>query len=81
MNELPPQANAEVDGPDMAFIKDFVDIIKNTMLFFFPFFGAFLAFLFAKSDHVISANWAVKLLCTASFFVGIWYAYYVSQAL
>jgi hypothetical protein len=81
MSELPPQASAEVDGPDLSFIKDFVDIIKNKMLFFFPFFGAFLAFLFAKSDYIMSASWAVKLLCAASFFIGILYAYNVSQAL
>jgi hypothetical protein len=81
MSEAAPQANIEIGAPDMSFIKDFVDIIKNKMLFFFPFYGAFLAFLFAKSDYIMGASWAIKLLCGASFFVGIWYAYNISQAL
>jgi hypothetical protein len=81
MSEAAPQDKIEVDGPDMSFIRDFVDIIKNKMLFFFPFFGAFLVFVFTKSDYVANSYWTVKLLCAASFFVGIWYAYNVSQAL
>lgn len=67
--------------PDLAFIRDVVDIIKNKTLFFIPFFGAFVAFLVAKTDYVTSSNWLIKLLCAASFLGGIWYAYTVSQAL
>ena len=62
MSESAPQEKIEVEGPDMSFIRDFVNIIKNKMLFFFPFFGAFLAFVFTKSDYITNSNWTVKLL-------------------
>ena len=64
-----------------AYINDLVDIIKNKLLFYFPFFGAFLAFLVAKSDYVLNANWFIKALCASSFLAGIAYAYIVSDAL
>jgi hypothetical protein len=79
--ETVPQAKNEADIADMSFIKDIVDIIKNKMLFFFPFFGAFLAFLIAKSDYVMNANWFIEFLCAATFLVGVFYAHTVSQAL
>jgi hypothetical protein len=72
---------ADITVPDMSFLRDFVDIIKNKMLFFFPFYGAFLALLFSKSDYVLQASFIVWILCAATFFAGIFYAYQVSQTL
>ena len=75
------EADAESNFSDLSFLRDFADIIKNKMLFFFPFYGAFLALLFSKSEYVMHATFAVWVLCTATFFAGISYAYQVSQTL
>jgi hypothetical protein len=47
--------NDEADKPFNAeFLKIIADIVKNRTLFFIPFFSAFLAFLFTKTDYIAS---------------------------
>jgi hypothetical protein len=75
------EAIAESNFPDLSFLRDVADIIKNKMLFFFPFYGAFLALLFTTSEYVMQASLTVWILCAATFFAGISYAYQVSQTL
>lgn len=58
---------------DVTFLRDIADIIKNRTLFFLPFFGAFIAFLFSKSDYIRGANPAIWVICIALFFVCIKY--------
>src|SRR5260370_34885569 len=77
MSETPEESNF----PGLSFLRDYSDIIKNKMLFFFPFYGAFLALLFSKSEYVMQASPTVWILCAATFFAGIFYAYQVSQTL
>ena len=52
-------ADNKLSDFDASFLKDLADIIKNKTLFFIPFFGAFLAFLFAKTDYIKSANFII----------------------
>jgi hypothetical protein len=50
---------------DASFLKDLADIIKNNTLFFIPFFGALLAFLFTKADYIKGSNAVVWVFLTA----------------
>jgi hypothetical protein len=79
--ESPPPSAQEEKKLDFSPYRDIVDIIKNKLLFFFPFFGAFLVFLFNKSDYISSAGLSVKLLCGISFLAGIFYAAVVCEIL
>jgi len=66
---------------DGSFLKDLADIIKNKTLFFIPFFGALLAFLFTKSDYIKGSNAIIWLLLTALLGSCIRYIQLVSQLL
>ena len=57
--------------PDLTFVKEMIDIIKNKLLFFMPFFGAFLAFLLTRHEYVIGANWIIKILCIVTLGAGL----------
>jgi hypothetical protein len=37
-------------GYDAGFLRDIADMVKNKTLFFIPFFGAYLAFIFRRLD-------------------------------
>jgi hypothetical protein len=66
---------------DIEWFKELTDIVKNKTVFFLPCFGAFLAFLFAKSDYIKSSNWVIWLLVTVLLFASIRYIHLVSQLL
>jgi hypothetical protein len=59
---------AEDEEPfDASFLKDLADIIKNKTLFFIPFFGALLAFLFTKADYIKGSNAVIWVLLVVLF--------------
>jgi hypothetical protein len=57
------------------------DIVKNKTLFFIPFFGALLAFLFTKADYIKGSNAVVWVLLTALLGASLRYIQLVSQLL
>ena len=74
-------ADNKLSDFDASFLKDLADIIKNKTLFFIPFFGAFLAFLFAKTDYIKSANFIIWIAIILLFLACIRYISLVSQLL
>jgi len=71
----------ELENLDVTFLRDIADIIKNRTLFFLPFFGAFIAFLFSKSDYIKESNTAISAICIVLFFVCIKYIHCASNLL
>ena len=67
-------ADNKLSDFDASFLKDLADIIKNKTLFFIPFFGAFLAFLFAKTDYIKSANFIIWIAIILLFLA--WHSLY-----
>jgi len=61
--------------------KDIGEILRTRILIFIPFFSAFLAFVFAKSDYLQSTIWPTKLWCLAVFGLGAAYAQSVASLL
>jgi hypothetical protein len=61
--------------------KDIGEILRTRILIFIPFFGAFLAFLFSKSDYLQGTIWLTKLWCLAVFGLGAVYAQTVASLL
>jgi len=61
--------------------KDIGEILRTRILIFIPFFGAFLAFLFSKSDYLQGTIWLTKLWCLAVFGLGAAYAQTVASLL
>lgn len=76
-----PEQLVIAEYPDLSFLRDFADIIKNRLLIFSPFFGVFLVFLFNKNDYVFLSPPGVKILCGICFLMGINYAATVSKLL
>jgi hypothetical protein len=73
---------AEDEEPfDASFLKDLADIIKNKTLFFIPFFGALLAFLFTKADYIKSSNAVIWVLLAVLLGASLRYIQLVSQLL
>jgi hypothetical protein len=73
---------AEDEEPfDASFLKDLADIIKNKTLFFIPFFGALLAFLFTKADYIKSSNAVIWVLLAVLLLASLRYIQLVSQLL
>jgi hypothetical protein len=73
---------AEDEEPfDASFLKDLADIIKNKTLFFIPFFGALLAFLFTKADYIKSSNAIIWVLLAVLLLASLRYIQLVSQLL
>jgi hypothetical protein len=73
---------AEDEEPfDASFLKDLADIIKNKTLFFIPFFGALLAFLFTKADYIKGSNAVIWVLFAALLGASLRYIQLVSQLL
>jgi hypothetical protein len=66
---------------EASFLKDLADIIKNKTLFFIPFFGALLAFLFTKADYIKGSDAVVWVLLTALLGASLRYIQLVSQLL
>jgi hypothetical protein len=66
---------------DIEWFRDLTDIVKNKTMFFLPCFGAFLAFLFAKSQYIKDSNPVIWLLVAALLLISIRYIYLVSQLL
>ena len=66
---------------DVDSFKDFGDLIRVRTLFFFPFYGAFLTFLFAKSQYIIDANAIIQIEFFATFLSGVSYAWTVAGLL
>jgi len=64
---------------DVAFLKDFGDMVRGRTMFFFPFYGAFITFLFAKSQYVLDASTVIHVLSLATFLAGVSYAYTVAR--
>jgi hypothetical protein len=77
------RVTGDVTSPDYdaSFLHDIADIVKNKTLFFIPFFGAYLAFLFAKSDYIKEANFVIWIFLGAIFLAGVRYIHLVSQLL
>jgi hypothetical protein len=77
------------DGPptdlpkdyDPSFMRDIADMVKNKTLFFIPFFGAYLAFLFGKADYIKGANFIVWIVLAVIFLMSIRYIALVSDLL
>lgn len=74
-------ADEELKEFDPSFLKDLADIIKNKTLFFIPFFGAFLAFLFAKTEYIVGANFVIWAFLAILFFGCVLYVQAASQLL
>ena len=73
---------AEDEEPfDASFLKDLADIIKNKTLFFIPFFGALLAFLFTKAEYIKSSNAVIWVLLAVLLLASLRYIQLVSQLL
>ena len=66
---------------DMACLKDIADTVRARDIFFVPFFGAFLTFLFAKPDMIIEGGPAVWVEVACTFLLGITYSIIVSAYL
>ena len=66
----------------LQFLKDCADMLRGRVLFFMPFFAAFVAFLVSKSDYVVNAaGWSVKLVCMITFLAGVGYAAFISETI
>src|SRR6266852_6150008 len=68
-------------GYDASFLRDIADMVKNKTLFFIPFFGAYLAFIFGKSDYIKQANFIIWFVCAAIFLMSVRYISLVSDLL
>jgi hypothetical protein len=66
---------------DASFLKDLADIIKDKTLFFIPFFGALLAFLFTKADYIKGSNAVIWVLLAALLGASLRYIQLVSRLL
>jgi hypothetical protein len=66
---------------DPEVLRGITDIVKNRTLFFIPFFGAYLAFLFGKTDYIRGATPVVWLLLAAIFCMSVRYIYLVTDLL
>ena|ERR1700682_4310055 len=63
------------------FLKDCAEMLRGRAIFFVPFFGAFVAFMVAKSDYILGASFTVKVACLITFAVGIAYAAFLSETI
>ncbi|MEW6438002.1 MAG: hypothetical protein AB1508_12635 [Pseudomonadota bacterium] len=63
------------------FYRDVTEIIKNRILFYFPFYTVFLYFIMNKSDFVQKMDPGVRWLCVATFLTGVVYASLVIRLL
>src|SRR5258705_8165349 len=73
---------AEEEEPfDPSFLKDLADIIKNKTLFFIPFFGALLAFLFTKAEYIKGSNAVIWVLLVVLLGASLRYIQIVSRLL
>jgi hypothetical protein len=50
-------------------------------MFFAPYFGAFLAFLVAKSEYLVEANFIIQVEAVVTFVMGIYYSSVLSRHL
>lgn len=77
--ELPPPPSAQEENKfDFSAYRDIVDIIKNKLLFFFPFFGASSSFYSTKANtypaHGYRYNYSVASLFWWEPFTQRWFA-------
>jgi hypothetical protein len=63
------------------FLKDCAEMLRGRVIFFIPFFGAFVAFMVAKSDYILAASFTVKAACLITFAAGIAYAAFLSETI
>lgn len=66
---------------DPGFLRDVADMVKNRTLFFLPLFGAYLAFLFGKSDYIKGANVPIWIALATVFLMSIRYISLASDLL
>lgn len=67
--------------PDISFLKDMSDIVRARILFFIPFFLAFLTFLLNKKDYLIGASPFIKIIAVVTIILSLVYTNQVIQTL
>lgn len=70
---------AQLTAGDATFLKDLGDMVRSRTMFFFPFYGAFLTFLFAKTQYIQDANLIIQVESLITFLGGVSYAYMVAR--
>ena len=62
-----------------SFLKDYSDALRGRVIFFVPFYGAFIAFLVSKSDYIVNGVFTLKIFCLTTFAAGMGYAAFLSE--
>jgi hypothetical protein len=81
MSNTPVADQTQVTASDVTCLKDLGDIVRARNIFFVPFFGAFLAFLIAKSQYIIDASILIQIEAFVTFSLGVYYSSVVSNFL